>query len=102
MSRTEKAYSNSEHNIAALRYAFVQPSFVLLEVFWLWFLLSRLASFYPDNVGNLLFSLLLLKRSREMENLAICLIKFRHGQITMRQVYRADAMRCVDLLISIT
>ena len=40
--------------------------FVLLEVFW--FSLPRLASSSSDNVGNLSFSLLLLKRSREMEN----------------------------------
>ena len=40
--------------------------FVLLEVFW--FSLPRLASSSSDNVGNVSFSLLLLKRSREMEN----------------------------------
>ena len=42
--------------------------FVLLEVFWFWFSLPRLASSSSDNVGNLSFSLLLLKRSRELEN----------------------------------
>ena len=39
-----------------------------LEVFWFWFSIARLASSSSDNVGNLSFSLLLLKRSREMEN----------------------------------
>ena len=42
--------------------------FVLLEVFWFWFSLPRLASPSSDNVGNLSFSLLSLKRWREMEN----------------------------------
>ena len=42
--------------------------FVLLEVFWFWFSLPRLASSSSDNVENLSFSLLSLKRSKEMEN----------------------------------
>ena len=53
--------------------------FVLLEVFWFWFSLPRLASSSSDNVGNFSFSLLLLKRRREMKKtLAIRLIIFRN------------------------
>ena len=60
-------------NIVELsRFATLQlrsAKFVILELFWFWFSLPRLASSSSDNVGNLSFSLLLLKRSREMENL---------------------------------
>ena len=58
----------SSNFLASLHCTYVQPSFVLLELFWFWFLLPRLASSSSDNVGNLSFSLLLLKSSRKMEN----------------------------------
>ena len=58
----------SSNFLASLRCTYVQPSFVLLEMFWFWFLLPRLASSSSDNVGNLSFSLLLLKSSIKMEN----------------------------------
>ena len=83
--------------IASLRCTYVQP-----RSFGFGFCSLRLASSSSDNVGNLSFSLLLLKRSREMEkNWQICLIKFRHCQIIIQQVYRADTMLCVDWVISI-
>ena len=53
---------------ATLHLSLHSAKFVLLEVFWFWFSLPRLASSSSDNVGNLSFSTILRKRSREMEN----------------------------------
>ena len=59
--------------------------FVLFEEFSFWFLLLRLASSSPGNVGNLSFALLLLKRSWEMENKWQIFTEFRLCQLTIRQ-----------------
>ena len=78
--------------------------FVLLEVFWSWVLLLRLAGSSSGSLGNLSFAWPLLKRLWEMKKkkASLDLIPpLSTNNATRRPVYSADSMLCVDWLVSL-